>query len=59
MNILSKIESILTGFFIYRGYLLVIAIIIFFVAYGVLIHWRPHATEGLFSIEWLNTTQEK
>ncbi len=37
----------------------IIGIIIFFTAYGVLIHWRPYATGGLFSIEWLETTEEK
>ena len=33
--------------------------ILIITAYGILIHWRPYATGGLFSIEWLETTQEK
>ena len=36
----------------------VIGIILFFTAYGVLIHWRPYATGGLFSIEWLDDIRE-
>ena len=37
----------------------IIAFILIITAYGILIHWRPYATGGLFSIEWLETTQEK
>jgi hypothetical protein len=37
----------------------VIGIILFFTAYGTLIHWRPHATEGLFSIEWIDAMKEE
>ena len=51
MNILSKLESIIAGFYIYRVYLIVLAIILFFAVYGVLVNWRPHATGGLFSYE--------
>ena len=36
----------------------VIGIILFFIAYGALIHWRPYATEGLFSIEWIDDLTE-
>ena len=36
-----------------------IALILFITVYGILIHWRPYATGGLFRIEWLETTQEK
>jgi len=59
MNMLSKIESIIAGFYIYRVYLIVLAIILFFTVYGVMVNWRPYASEGLFSIEWFETTQEK
>ena len=59
MGILSKIESIIAGFYIYRVYLIVLAIILFFVIYGVLVNWRPYTTEGLFSIEWLETTKQE
>ncbi len=51
MNILSKIESIITGFYIYRVYLIVLAIIFILCLWGVLVNWRPHATGGLFSYE--------
>ena len=30
---------------------LMVAIILFFAVYGVLVNWRPHATGGLFSYE--------
>ena len=59
MRILSKIESIIIGFYIYRVYLIVLAILLFFATYGVMVTWRPYTTEGLFSIEWFETTQEK
>ena len=59
MGILSKIESIIAGFYIYKVYLIVLAIILFFVIYGVLINWRPYATEGLFSIEWFETIKQE
>ena len=59
MGILSKIESIVAGFYIYKVYLIVLAIILFFALYGVLINWRPWATEGLFSIEWFEATKQE
>ena len=37
----------------------VIGIILFFTAYGTLIHWRPYATKGLFSIEWIDAMKEE
>ncbi len=58
MNILSKIESIIAGFYIYRGYFIILAIIFILCLYGVLVNWRPHATGGLFSIEWFETTKQ-
>ena len=51
MNILSKLESIIAGFYIYRVYLIILAIILFLAVYGVMVNWRPHATGGLFSYE--------
>ena len=36
-----------------------IALILFITAYGVLIHWRPYATGGLFSIEWFDAMKEE
>jgi hypothetical protein len=59
MGIISKIESIIAGFYIYKVYLIVLAVLLFFAIYGVLINWRPYATGGLFSIEWLETILEK
>jgi len=59
MRIISKIESIIAGFYIHKLYLIVLAVLLFFALYGVLINWRPYATGGLFSIEWLETTPEK
>ena len=58
MSILSKIESIIAGFYIYRVYLIVLAIILFLAAYGIIVNWRPHATGGLFNIEWFETTKQ-
>ena len=59
MNMLSKIESIIAGFYIYRVYLIVLAIILFFTVYGVMVNWRPYATGGLFSIEWFDAMKEE
>ena len=59
MGILSKIESIIAGFYIYRVYLIILAVILFFAIYGVMVNWRPYATGGLFSIEWFETTKQE
>ena len=37
----------------------IIAIILIIAAHGILIHWRPYATGGLFSIEWIDAMKEE
>ena len=37
----------------------IIAFILIITAYGILIHWRPYATGGLFSIEWIDAIKEE
>ena len=32
-------------------YSIIAAIVVLFSAYGVLVNWRPHATEGLLKLE--------
>ena len=59
MSILSKIESIIAGFYIYRVYLIILAIIFILCLWGVLVNWRPYATGGLFSIEWIDAMKKE
>jgi hypothetical protein len=37
----------------------IIAFILIIIVYGILIHWRPYATGGLFSIEWIDAIKEE
>ena len=43
-------------------YSIITAIVVLFSAYGVLVNWRPHATEGLFKFDccaWIEDKPKK
>ena len=50
----SSIESIISGFYIYRGYLIILAIILFLVLYSVIVNLWSYLTEELFSDMFMN-----
>jgi len=40
-------------------YSIITAIVVLFSAYGVLVNWRPHATEGLFKFDCCSWAVDK